>query len=97
MQPNDPPQQHDAQLRETLREWQAPSTPRSLDQRVLGPAQPWWRFLLSGYIRVPVPVACCMTAIMIFAAWRTVKPPTSAPCSLAAQPSACTSAMPGAC
>jgi hypothetical protein len=79
----------DAQLRGWLREWKAPATPPSLEQRVLATRglqpqrQVWWRFLLGGYIRVPVSVACALALLMSAAAWRfAVQPP--APC-IAAQ------------
>jgi hypothetical protein len=102
MQPNDDLRdddlQDDAQLRQVLQEWQAPATPRALEQRVLASRDPWWRFFINGYIRVPVPVACCVAVVVIFAAWRSVKPSgAGTPCSIAAQPSICTSSIPGAC
>jgi hypothetical protein len=103
MQPNDDFRQddfrqEDAQLRELLQEWPAPATPRSLEKHVLSMRKPWWRFLINGYIRVPVPVACCVAVVVMFAAWRSVRPPAAgAPCSIAAQPSVCTSSIPGAC
>jgi hypothetical protein len=78
MQPND----DDTQLRGLLREWKAPEASASLEQRVLGSLpspQPWWRFLLSGYIRVPVSVACGVALLLTAAVWRvSVRPP--APC-----------------
>lgn len=115
MQPNDDFRQDDAQLREMLQEWRAPQTPESLEKRVLALPEPpsrqdrpshqeWWRFLLKGYIRVPVPVACCVAALVLFAAWRSIRPAEAgAPCSIAErhsiadQPAVCTSAIPGAC
>lgn len=98
MQPNDGFRNDDAQLRELLGGWHAPQTPPSLERRVLASRQVWWRFLLRGHIRVPVPVACCLVALMVFAAWRSMRPEgASAPCSIAEQPSVCISAIPGAC
>jgi hypothetical protein len=103
MQPSDDFRNEDAQLREVLEEWRAPQTPASLDERVLAARQPrppqaWWRFLINGYIRVPVPVACCLAALMMFAAWRSIKAVgPSAPCSIAEQPAVCTSPIPGEC
>jgi hypothetical protein len=86
------PQDDDALLRGLLQEWKAPETPASLEQRVLGslgPAapsaprerqrEPWWRFLVNGYIRVPVPVACALVALLTFAAWRVADQPPG-PC-----------------
>ncbi len=65
MQPND--DRHDEQLRGWMREWQVPETPASLEQRVLASCAPrhaWWRFLLSGYIRVPVSVVCALGLLL---------------------------------
>jgi hypothetical protein len=89
MQPNHDPHD-DAQLRGLLREWEAPETPASLERRVLRarPSHPYrspwflaaWRFLVGGYIRVPVPVACALAVLLSVAAWKvSVRPP--APCA----------------
>jgi hypothetical protein len=80
MQPHDD-RNNEAQLRGLLREWKAPETPPSLEQRVLGSCakESWWRFLLSGYIRVPVSVACALVVLLTLAVWRfAIQPP--APC-----------------
>ena len=74
---------NDPELRALLREWKAPEAPDSLEARVaeltaeavvrgskVSPRRPWWDFLLRGYIRVPVPVACCLTILVIAAVWR---------------------------
>ena len=77
--------QDDVQLRGLLREWKAPHTPASLEQRVLGQRADFsrrrqsWRFLFSGYIRVPVPVVFGLAVLLTVAGWRfSVQPP--APC-----------------
>jgi hypothetical protein len=57
--------QADPQLNQLLREWKVENAPRSLDERVLGPRRPWWRFLLSGSIRVPAPVALAFAAAFL--------------------------------
>jgi len=94
MQPNDDLRQDDAQLREVLKEWRAPETPHSIESRVLASRRPWWRFLINGYIRVPVPLACCLAVLMLFAAWRSVRAPQAgAPCSIAEQPVKCDSGL----
>jgi hypothetical protein len=60
----------DRELKGLLREWSVPDAPPSLDRRVLGGRQssrePWWRFLLSGSIRIPVPVGVAFTALLLF-------------------------------
>jgi hypothetical protein len=56
---------HDPQLHQLLREWQVPDAPSSLDRRVLGCRRSWWRFLLTGHIRVPVPLGLAVVAALI--------------------------------
>ena len=76
MEPND-----DYELRSLLREWQAPPLTLSFERRVLKKRKLWRRFLLRGYIRVPVPVACLVVVLLAVAeAWRWTRPaPTVAP------------------
>ena len=70
MEPND-----DRQLSRLLREWQVPPPSPSLEERVLGAHRTWWRLLLSGHIRVPVPIAAsCLIALIAAGAWRWAKP-----------------------
>ncbi len=59
----------DVELRDVLKEWTAPETPRSLDARVLRPVRAWWRPLVFGYLKVPVPVACCLAIGIAIGAW----------------------------
>ena len=49
---------NDDELRGLLRQWQAPDAPPSLDAKVLGARRQdrWWKWLLTGSIRIPVPV-----------------------------------------
>src|ERR1039458_9881787 len=56
---------NDPQLHQLLREWKAPNAPPSLEERVLGRRISWWRFLLTGQIRVPAPLAIAMVAALI--------------------------------
>jgi hypothetical protein len=74
---------NDPELRSLLREWQAPALPASLEDRVLRRQESWWRFLLRGYIRVPIPVACCVTILIAFGSWRLVRPGSSGHCTAA--------------
>jgi len=75
----------DSELSDLLREWTAPETPRALESRVLRPARSWWRVLLFGYLRVPVPVACGLAVAMAFGAWR-LSHPAPAGCTAEATP-----------
>jgi hypothetical protein len=55
----------DPKLRELLRAWQAPGAPKSLDERVLGLRKPRWAFLVTGSIRVPVPVGLAIALALL--------------------------------
>jgi hypothetical protein len=69
MEPN-----NDPQLRALLKEWRAPETSASLEQRVLEQRQDsWWHFLLRGYIRVPVPVVCGLVVLLSFGIWESAR------------------------
>ena len=46
----------DRKLRDVLREWRVEDAPRSLDERILGARPPWWKALMGGSVRIPVPV-----------------------------------------
>ena len=71
----------DSQLSTLLKKWSV-AAPPDLEGRVirargklsgLGQERRWWRFLLKGYIRVPVPVACCLTLLMVVTVWRSTR------------------------
>lgn len=75
MEPND-----DAKLRELLKEWQVSNAPPSLDERVLGPPKPWWSFLLTGSLRIPIPAVIAIAALLlIMAAALLHRPPAPQP------------------
>ncbi len=102
MQPDDD-RRDESQLSGLLREWQVPGAPASLERRVLAacppPKRSWWRFLLSGSIPVPVPVACLLALLLTGAVWRFA---AAGPAPCAATASApllvrCASPVPGAC
>jgi len=71
--------QDDPKLRELLREWQLPDAPESLDARILGTRKPRWSVLLSGSIRLPVPIAIVIAAALLIMAVALVRrqPPPS--------------------
>lgn len=65
----------DEELKSMLRTWQAPPAPESLRARVFRPTWNSFRWLLSGEIRLPVPVALLLLALLLFIAWRELRPP----------------------
>jgi len=62
----------DKELNQLLKAWEAPAAPPALDARVLSKRRPrrwqqWWRWLLTGSIRIPVPVG--VAAVAALAMW----------------------------
>jgi hypothetical protein len=55
----------DPQLKKLLREWNVEDAPYSLDERVLGSKQAWWKLLMGGSVRVPVPVALGFAVLLV--------------------------------
>ena len=74
---------NDQELNNLLREWRAPSAPPSLEEKFFprGHRGPWWRWLLRGSIRIPVPVAAAAAAILLLAVFLSVwnRPPAGGP------------------
>lgn len=56
----------DKELDQLLHRWEAPAAPASLAQRVLPRRESWWRWLLTGTIRVPVPVGFAAVLLVVF-------------------------------
>lgn len=71
----------ETEFRDLLREWPVPPLSPSFEERVLTARKFRWRFLLSGYVQVPVPVVCCIVLLLAAAeAWRWIRlSPTVAP------------------
>ncbi len=69
----------DPQLRRLLREWEVPDAPASLDARVLRRRRSWLRFLVTGHIRVPVPVGLAVAAALIAMSISLVREHRAAP------------------
>jgi len=69
---------NDEELRSMLRTWQTPPAPETLRARVFRRRWPSFRWLLSGEIRVPVPVALAALCLLIFVAYRAVRTPEPA-------------------
>jgi hypothetical protein len=57
---------NDDELKHVASSWQAPAAPEYLHSRIFNARQPWWRWLFTGAIRVPVPVCA---AVVLFVVW----------------------------
>jgi hypothetical protein len=55
------------ELNQLLRKWEAPPAPGTLRARVLPPQKSWWSWLLTGTVRIPVPIA--LAAAVLVALW----------------------------
>jgi hypothetical protein len=67
----------DKELDQLLRRWQAPQAPATLEQRVFPTARSWWRWLLKGTIRIPVPVGVAI--VFVTALWIYYSTPAATP------------------
>lgn len=58
---------NDDELDDLLSQWRVPPAPETLDGRLLLQRKrlPWWRWLLSGTITVPVPVGLAGFALLM--------------------------------
>jgi len=78
----------DEELKEVLSRWKAPATPPDLARGIRQRRSSWWRWLITGSIRIPVPLSAA--ALVLLALWaygRMAAPsfavPEPAPVSLA--------------
>ena len=79
--------ENDTELHHLLQEWKMPAGPPLGEPRVFKNRPRWWGILVHGYIRVPVPIACCIAAVMLAGAWRLVTvPATVCPTAIMALP-----------
>ena len=71
----------DKELNELLRQWTAPVTPPTLRNRIPQRPSSWWRWFLTGTIRIPVPVglACIALLLVWMLADRTAPIPVTQP------------------
>jgi hypothetical protein len=80
---------NDNELDDLLRQWHIPLAPETLGEKLLshGNRLPWWRWLLRGTIRVPVPVGLAGLVLLLgllFAVSHQQEPrPLSRPMTLA--------------
>lgn len=53
---------NDDELKQALQQWSAPRAPVSLERKLL--AEPWWRWLLTGSVRIPMPALIALATIV---------------------------------
>ena len=55
---------NDRELNQLLQEWKAPGAPPHLRPPARSGRDPWWRWFVTGTIRVPVPVGLMLVALV---------------------------------
>jgi len=66
---------NDAELDRLLPAWKAPAAPARLKAAVFpAAASPWWQRLWTTSIRVPLPVACALLALLVFVVLHANRP-----------------------
>jgi hypothetical protein len=68
---------NDDLLKELLREWRAPEAPTYLETKLFAARKPWWQWLLTGSIRIPVP-AMLLALIVLAAIFFVIRRPEPA-------------------
>jgi hypothetical protein len=66
------------ELNQLLRQWEAPEAPARLERRVFPEKRPWFWWLLTGSIRIPVPAVVGATVIAV-AIWIHYSRPVAHP------------------
>jgi hypothetical protein len=77
----------DPKLSELLQEWQVYGAPPSLDARISKLSRSWWSTLLTGSIRVPIPVGVAVAAALLVMAGALMRQRTESPATPATTPS----------
>jgi hypothetical protein len=78
----------DKELSQILEQWKAPGAPPNLETPRLPQAhQGWWRWLMTGSIRIPVPVGVAILIALLLWAYsregaKPIATPTAKPVSL---------------
>lgn len=60
---------NDDELKHAVSSWKAPATPDHVRSRIFGPRRPWWAWLFTGSIRVPVPVCAALVLLLAWFVW----------------------------
>lgn len=60
------------ELNALLREWHAPPTPGGLPMPGLG-RMPWWKSMLMGSIRVPLPLGAALAVVLLVLAIQALR------------------------
>ena len=57
---------NDDELQQMIPSWKAPGTPDGVHARVFGPRRSRWAWLMTGVVRVPVPVCAAVILALLW-------------------------------
>ena len=57
---------NDDELQQLIPSWKAPGTPDGVQARVFGPRRSRWAWLMTGVVRVPVPVCAAVVLALLW-------------------------------
>jgi hypothetical protein len=72
---------NDDELRHAVSSWKAPAAPDHVRSRIFGAHRPWWAWVFTGSIRVPVPVCAALVLLLVWFAWQRPQPDAAGPAS----------------
>lgn len=72
---------NDDELTHAVSSWKAPTTPHHLRSRIFRERRPWWAWLFTGTIRVPVPLCAALVVLLVWFAWQSPLPDVPGPAS----------------
>lgn len=57
---------NDDELQQLIPSWQAPATPEGMHRRIFGTRRSRWAWLMTGAVRVPVPVCAAIVLVLLW-------------------------------
>lgn len=69
----------DPKLGDLLKAWEVSDAPKTLDARVARFRKPWWKAVLTGSIRLPIPVGVAIAGALLAMAIALLRLPAEAP------------------
>ena len=57
---------NDDELQQLIPSWKAPETPEGVQSRIFGTRRSRWAWLMTGAVRVPVPVCAAVALVLLW-------------------------------
>lgn len=68
----------DRDLKRLLEKWRTPEMPADLEKTIFPQPTPWWKWPVSGQVRLPAPVALAGLALLAWSLFRPAPLPVPA-------------------